>query len=440
MGTPSLRREWDPDAAASGPPAHPVSRRYAWYVFALAFALALTDFIDRQIIVSAFPYLREHWGLSDTQLGALVSVVSVTVALGALPFARLADRWSRVKSIALMGSAWSLAALGCAASSNYAQLVGARAALGVGEAGYGPAGGALIADMFPRRLRATVIGAFQAAGPLGAVIGVVCGSLMMSHFGWRMTLAVFAAPGLLLALLFLRVRDPHGPARARAAGADTAEGAEAPVGLRAVTAALFRSRTAVASYLGGALQLVVLSTLLAWLPSYLTQEYGYTNARAGAVSAVAIIASAVGTVVLGHLADRMGAVHSRNKLRLPALVALVALALLTPAFAWVSPGPLQLCLIVAGAFSVTSAIGPVPAVVIDVVDPSVRASAIGMVALVNNLLGLAVGPLLTGRLSDTYGLPSALALTPLCCAGAAAALWYASRTYTQDLRRQAEAL
>ena len=98
MGTPSLPRERDEDIEEADPSASPVSRRYAWIVFALAFALALTDFIDRQIIVAAFPYLRTEWGLSDTQLGALMSVVSVTVALGALPLARLADRWSRVKS------------------------------------------------------------------------------------------------------------------------------------------------------------------------------------------------------------------------------------------------------------------------------------------------------------------------------------------------------
>ncbi|MDL2078202.1 MFS transporter [Streptomyces sp. GXMU-J15] len=429
MGTPSLPRERDEDIEEADPSASPVSRRYAWIVFALAFALALTDFIDRQIIVAAFPYLRKEWGLSDTQLGALMSVVSVTVALGALPLARLADRWSRVKSIALMGSAWSVAALGCAVSTGYAPLVAARAALGVGEAGYGPAGGALIAGMFPRRLRATLIGALQAAAPLGAVIGVVFGSLMMSHLGWRTTLAVFAAPGLLLALLFLRVRDPHNPARAGAATAPT-------VGVRAVTTELFRSRTAVSAYFGGALQLVVLSTLYAWLPSYLTAEYDYSEARAGAVSAVAIIASAFGTVVLGNLADRAGAARSADKLRVPALVTLAALVLLTVAFAWIPPGPLQLCLIVAGTFCVTSAVGPVPAVVIDVVSPAVRASAIGMVALVNNLFGLAVGPLLTGWLSDTYGLPTALALMPLCCAASAAALWHASRTYGRDLNQQ----
>lgn len=429
MGKSSHLCEQQPKLGAPGPATGPVSRRYARGVFALAFALALTDFIDRQIIVSTFPFLKEEWGVSDTQLGALVSVVSITVAVGALPIAHLADRWSRAKSIAVMGSVWSVAAMACAVAGNYGQLVAARAAIGVGEAGYGPAGGALLAGLFPQRLRATVAGAFQAAGPLGAVFGIVLGGLMVDRLGWRITLAVFSAPGLLLALLFLRVRDHQAPATGSAGG-----GATKPSRRPGGVGELLRARTAVAAYLGGAMQLVVLSTLYTWLPSFLTRSYGYTDAKAGAVAAVAIVASAAGTVVLGYLADHAGAVRPRYKLVVPAVLALVALTLLTAGFAWAPTGPVQLCTIIAGTFTVTAAIGPVPAVVMDVVEPGIRATALGMVTLVQNLFGLAVGPVLTGWLSDAYGLPTALALMPLFCAGAAAALWCASRTYERELR------
>lgn len=415
---------------ASGSATHLVSRRYAWGVFAMTFGLALTDFIDRQIIVSAFPYLKAQWRLSDAELGALVSIVAVTVALGSLPIARLADRWGRAKSIAVMGTLWSLATLGCAFSGNYAQLAAARAAIGVGEAGYGPAGGALLSSLFPQRLRSTVIGALQAAGPLGVVFGVLLGGLLSARWGWRVTLGVFAVPGLLIAVLFLRVRDYRTPAAQHGAPATATNTGRSG---RSAWAALFRSRTANAAYLGGALQLVVLSTLFTWLPSYLTRTYGYTVTHAGAVAAVVITASAVGTVVLGYVADRVGTARPCRKLLVPTVLGLVTTAVLTTAFAWVPAGNLQLCLITAGAFTVTSAIGPVPAVVIDVVDPAVRATALGMVALVQNLLGLAVGPLLTGVLSDAYGLPTALAVMSLSCAAGALALGYASRTYEKDL-------
>ncbi len=100
----------------------PAPRRYAWSVFAIIFALMIVDYVDRQVVVSMFPHLKAEWDLSDSQLGALVSVVSITVALGAVPLSLLADRWSRVKSIFLMVLVWSLATIACAFAGSYAQL------------------------------------------------------------------------------------------------------------------------------------------------------------------------------------------------------------------------------------------------------------------------------------------------------------------------------
>src|SRR4030095_3214541 len=113
-----------------------VSRRAAWFAFAMTLGLMIFDYVDRQVIVSLFPYLKAEWDLSDKQLGALVSVVSVVVALGALPIALLADRSSRVKSIGVMATAWSLATIACIFTRNYSQLFAARALVGLGEAGY----------------------------------------------------------------------------------------------------------------------------------------------------------------------------------------------------------------------------------------------------------------------------------------------------------------
>ena len=184
-----------------------VSKRYAWFVFAMTFALMLFDYIDRQIVVSMFPHLKAEWDLSDKQLGALVSVVSITVALGTVPLSLIADRWSRVKSIFLMATVWSMATIACAFTRNYGQLFAGRAAIGLGEAGYGSAAGALLASIFPWRLRSTVLGAFLAAASLGSVLGVVLGGFISQHWGWRAAFGVVGFPGLVLALMFLFVRD-----------------------------------------------------------------------------------------------------------------------------------------------------------------------------------------------------------------------------------------
>src|SRR6476469_3982983 len=112
-------------------------RRYAWTVFALVFALMVFDYVDRQVVVSMFPHLKAHWSLSDRELGALVSVVSIVVAIGTVPLSLLADRWSRVRSMFLMAVVWSLATVSCAFAQSCGQLLGARGLVGLGEAEYG---------------------------------------------------------------------------------------------------------------------------------------------------------------------------------------------------------------------------------------------------------------------------------------------------------------
>jgi MFS family permease len=161
----------------------------------MTIGLMLFDYIDRQVIVSLFPYLKAEWGVSDKQLGLLVSVVSVTVALGALPVALLADRFSRVKSIVVMATAWSLATISCMFTRSYAPLFAARAVVGVGEAGYGSVGAALIASVFPVRMRSVLLSAFFAAASVGSVLGVLLGGVIAARWGGRPRSARSAFPG-----------------------------------------------------------------------------------------------------------------------------------------------------------------------------------------------------------------------------------------------------
>jgi predicted MFS family arabinose efflux permease len=128
----------------------PVRRRYAWSVFGIVFALMVVDYVDRQVVVSMFPQLKVQWRLSDGQLGGLVSVVSLVVAVGTVPLSILADRWGRVKSMFVMALVWSSATMACGYARDYRDLLLARGLVGLGEAAYGSAGAALLASGRPR--------------------------------------------------------------------------------------------------------------------------------------------------------------------------------------------------------------------------------------------------------------------------------------------------
>ena len=267
----------------------------------MTLTLMLFDYIDRQVIVSLFPHMKAEWGLSDKQLGALVSIVSVTVALGALPVALVADRMSRVKSIAVMATAWSLATIACMFTRNFGQLLAARAVVGLGEAGYGSVGAALISSVFPARLRGALLAAFFATASVGSVLGVLLGGFIAAHWGWKAAFGVVGVPGLVFALLYLKVRDyktvaltPKLDEATRTTGSTVAY----------VAKSLAKTRTMLWVCLGGASQLIVVSAIWSWLPSFLNRFHGLAPEQAAARAALVVLVGALGSVVWGTVTDR----------------------------------------------------------------------------------------------------------------------------------------
>jgi predicted MFS family arabinose efflux permease len=406
-----------------------IERRHAWFAFAMTFALMLFDYMDRQVIVSLFPYMKLEWRVSDAQLGALVSIVSVTVALAGLPVALLADRTSRVKSIVVMATVWSLASVACAFTRSYRLLLGARAVVGLGEAGYGSVGAALIASLFPIEQRARMMSTFFAASAIGSVLGVLIGGVIAARFGWHAAFGVVGIPGVLLALGYLKVRDY----RTVALGAPPAVSAALST-LKFGVRSLLGSRTMVWVCIGDAAQLIVVSALWAWLPSYLSRIHGTPGAQASVKAALVVLCGALGSVVCGHIVDRAGSTRARNKLLSVALLCLLALAVLAATFLAHLPAPTEFALIALGGFLATCTAGAISAVVIDVVHPGVRATGASVLSLFRNLLGLAAGPLIAGALSDAYGLQVAMAATPLFGLLAAACFVIAARHYEAELR------
>ncbi len=183
------------------------SKAYTNYVFLLLWLLYFFDYIDRMVVVSLFPFLKTDWGLTDAQCGAMVSAVYWAIILFSFPISILIDRWSRKKSIGIMAVLWSLATAACAFTRNFGQLFAARAAIGIGEAGYAPGGTAMISALYPEKRRAFMVGIWNASIPLGMAAGIVIGGIIASRWGWRHAFGIVALPGLIIVLLFLFVRD-----------------------------------------------------------------------------------------------------------------------------------------------------------------------------------------------------------------------------------------
>ncbi len=419
------------ESAADAPDDYLVSRSQAWFAFAMTFALMLFDYIDRQVIVSLFPHLKAEWNLTDKQLGGLVSIISIVVAVGGIPVALLADRLSRVKSVVVMATTWSLATISCMFAGNYSQLFAARAVVGAGETGYGSVGAALIASLFPRRLRSALLGAFFAAASIGSVLGVLLGGVVAARYGWKAAFGVVGVPGLALALLYLFVRDYKTvPLTARLDRVTQGTGSV----VAHIASTLMRTRTLLWVCVGAAMQLIVVSAVWSWLPSYLNRFYGVMPDLAAKQAALVVLLGALGCVVWGTVVDRIGRRRARNKLVGLAALCVMTMAVFLMAFAGSVAGAGQFRLIALGGFMMTCTVGVAAAVALDVIHPGVRSTGAAVLSLFQNLFGLAVGPFLAGTLSDLWGLQQAMAVIPAFGLLAAGFFLVAARSYERDMR------
>ena len=407
-----------------------VSRQYAWIVFALTFGLLISDYMSRQVLNAVFPLLKTEWALSDGQLGLLSGIVALMVGLLTFPLSLLADRFGRVKSLALMALLWSVATLGCALAQDYQQMFIARFMVGVGEAAYGSVGIAVVISVFPKHMRATLTSAFMAGGLFGAVLGMALGGAIAAKLGWRWSFAGMALFGLVLAMLYpLIVKE------ARIAPPPVAQMAnKAAVAVKRPLRTLWSSRSVVSTYIASGLQLFVGGTVMVWIPSYLNRYYDMPTDKAGGIAAGIVLCSGVGMIVCGVLSDRLCRHSPERKVSLAIGFCLGSCLLLSSAFA-LQAGPVQLALICLGMLIATGTTGPSGAMVANLTHYSVHGTAFATLTLANNLLGLAPGPFITGRVSDLIGLHAAFQLVPLISLVAAAVFFYAKCHYHKDIAR-----
>src|SRR5690349_8391506 len=375
------------------PMTNPTSRtaRLAWAVFAIMFALMVLDHLVRQIVASMLPVLKMRWALNDGQLGSLVSIVAVTVAIGTIPLSILADRWGQLRSLFWMAIVWSAATIACAFATRYGELLLARALIGVGEAAYGSVGCALLARLFPERIRSTVLATFLVAALIGAVAGVMMGGVVVQHWGWRGGFAVAGIPGLVLAvLLVVTARKLVAPGPMAAASSKGSVWRMA----RVVFTEFAGARSVPLACVAAGLQLVSVSAMYAWLPSYFNRAYGLSSAQAGVAAGFVVLAGVPGAIAFGLVADAMAQRFPASRYYLPATAALLTATFVAAAFGTAHTGPLQIAWLVLGAASMTGIVGPVTAAIIEVVPAFARATAAAVLAATQNLFGLALGPVL----------------------------------------------
>ena len=392
MSTAEIRGTWlrvIPDARHNS--------RYGVYVVGLLAAANFLSNLDAAVLPVVAASIQAEFGVSDTQIGALISAFTVALALAAIPVGYLADRFMRRTILSIGLAVWSLATLLTGVTRSFPQLFAARAVLGIGEATVVPVGTSLIADHFSSSTRGRAMAAILAAAGLGQAVGAIVGGAVGLQFGWRWAFYFAGAPGLLLVPLFLRMREPlrgaaeiHGPKLVNAHDAGP-RALQRLVGIHSFAAAV--GAAAFTSFMFGVIQ---------FTPLYLSRQFGLDIARAAVLVGIPLLVGAqLGMPLCGWVIDRRG----RSSTRAPVEVAvtgssIAALALLTT-FSTQSVVVFAVALMAATFLGTSAAIAPL-LVVQNVVVPSLRASAAGMQNTISRLFGFAAGPLAVGVVSDLF--------------------------------------
>jgi MFS family permease len=399
------------------------------------------NYMDRNVINILLPRIRDHLMLSDTELGLLSGAAfTIFYAAAALPIGWAVDRFPR--RIILVGGilVWSVATFGSGAAASFAVLFAARAFTGSGEATAHPAGISLIGDLFTARNRTIAIAIFQSGVALGGGIGVIVGGHLTAAYDWRTTLMIFAMLGVLLAPVVLLVREPvRGAAERMRAG----QAITTTPGYAARLAKFARTRTLVLHYAATAFIMFALQGYAVWMPSFLERYRGFDLRQVSNLAGMAtLVGGIVGGVLGGLLADWLYRRDRRGRLVLQTAAA--ALAIPCMAVTVLVPSNVAIVAGLFGAMILLVLMFPIlSAVIVDLVEPGDRGTAMSILLLVQTGIGFSLGPLAVGGISDltsdlAIGLLAPPAALVVVVALGILAITSVGRDIEDRLRRQAK--
>jgi predicted MFS family arabinose efflux permease len=420
----------------------PDSTRYRWTVLVMLTLVYTFNFIDRQILVILQEPIKADLGLSDAQLGLLTgfSFALVYVTAG-IPIAWLADRANRRNIVAASLALWSLMTALSGLVQNYGQLLAARLGVGVGEAGGSPPSHSIISDYFPPSSRGTALSFYSMGIYIGVLFGFAAGGWIAENFGWRNAFFVIGIPGILYALAVLWiVKEPQ-------RGRFDPAGVPPQSSLSETLAGLKRRPTFWYLSVGCAFTAFISYGNGNFMPSFLMRNHGMSLAEVGAVlGLISGLSGATGTFLGGFLADRLATRDMRWYVWIPILGGLSAMI---PAYYTLFGENTTLIVAAMIPSQILSALylGPCIATCHNLVSPGMRAMASAILYFVLNLIGLGLGPLTVGILSDLFAEPFGennlrYAMATALTIGFVGIyfLWMGSRSLNRDLEDNRRAL
>lgn len=431
------------DGAVAAPArAGDYSTTYKIYVLVLLLVVYISNYADRMILSVLMPAIKAEFQVSDTAMGFLAGTAfAIFYATLGVPIAIWADRGNRKTIISISVAIWSIMTAVCGIAQNFWQFALARVGVGVGEAGGSPPSHSIISDLFGPKERATALGIFALGVPFGLFVGLYGGAQIAAEYGWRMAFYVLGLPGVLLALLvYFTIREPQ-----RGASDGFVHTGEAP-SLMTTVRHMLSQRSLVHVFAGATITTLVGYAGVVWWPTFVTRSHGLTMADLSLFLALVFgVAGGLGTFFGGYVADQFSKHDLKWMPRIVTIATLVGfpfgIAIYLTESSW-----MVFVLIGIPAALGSAYLPPTYAMTQGLVEVRMRTVASALLLFVINLIGMGLGPLIAGLISDaltpTYG-PNALAYSLLILSflnlWAAAHYWIAGNYFEQDLKKMTKA-
>jgi MFS family permease len=424
-------------------------QKNARYALAVLFGINLMNFFDRQIAGALLEPIRIEFGMNDASSAWVNTAFTLIYAAAGMPLGRLSDTWHRTRVISIGVTVWSVMTATSGLAIGYWTYLFTRMGVGIGEASCAPAGQALIGDLYPAERRARAMGIFMMGLPLGLFASYLLSGAIAEAWGWRAAFFVACLPGLILAALALRIREPK-----RDTADASARAAQSGAGTFAV---ILRVPTMWWIILSGILFNFHAYAVNMFQNAFLQRFHEVSLGTAGKLSAVSLgLTGAIGLLVGGALGDRLRVKMANGRL----LVAAVAMLCAAPCIyiALEQPkGSVTVFTILMAASSACTFVyyATVYSAIQDVVPSHLRATAVSVYFFAFYVLGASFGPTIMGTLSDRMahaamtaagasemttafratGLHTAMYVMPVLVLLCAASLFVAAKTVAKDMQR-----
>lgn len=371
-----------------------------WFFFAIMYGLFMIDFIARTGINAVFPVLQKDLQLTNTQIGTLSSVVLFGMAVFVLPVSFLGEKYSPKKAINISAFIWSIGSILSGIVTSFSALVMSRFFVGTGNAAYAPLSNSLITSMYPKKQWGKIVGLYNTAMTFGGAAGALIFANLANSYGWRAAFLVVGMVSLVLSILSLLL--PETKKYVVKANGNVVKKEKNKVNLGAAVIIVLKNKALLLTCFGAGLGVMVLQALGTYAAIYYVQVCGMSVGLAAALLGTSNLIAALGYPVGGILMDLWYKKDKRSRVFLPAISLLFCAVLYGVGFKFaIVP------VLLSGQFFYTLGNTGFHTASQELVPSWFKSVSYGVYVLFIQLMG-AMGPLLTGILSDSIGLTNAL--------------------------------